>query len=295
MWIVENTDFRKWKSTRVYFQLPCFGTENKRKFRNFSRLFIGRRPCENLNEKHFVMFSKKFLIGDAAAENLPTYGPRGNRIQNFTAETNFIVKQVLIKFYKIIRAKILRFVLYEAAPPKASGEYINYNHFDIFFFFFFFENYLVLQMQFGSHCKKISLKNILKFKILGWVKFGMKFYHTNQKKFFFKYEGCSKSLARCTLAPKWCPQLTRCSEHIFRTLRSRKRVRKSNMRLGFPIRILCPFRHSAGCRVPVRACSQWRFVLAGSLPRFCGSDGKYRYSKVSISIDIAGPVIDKYR
>ncbi len=48
----------------------------------------------------------------------------------------------------------------------------------------------------------------------------------------------------------------------FRTLRSRTRVRESNAQPGFPIGILCPFRHSAACRVQVWACSQWRFWLA---------------------------------
>ncbi len=48
----------------------------------------------------------------------------------------------------------------------------------------------------------------------------------------------------------------------FRTLCSWKQVRESNVRLEFPIWRFCPFRHSAGCRVPVLACSWWQFWLA---------------------------------
>ncbi len=61
-----------------------------------------------------------------------------------------------------------------------------------------------------------------------------------------------------------------CSEHhTFQTLRSRKPVRECNVRPDFPIGSFRPFRHYAGCRVPVRTCSPWwfwparRFVVRG--------------------------------
>ncbi len=48
-------------------------------------------------------------------------------------------------------------------------------------------------------------------------------------------------------------------EHNFRTLRSRKRVRECSVWPDFPIGSLRPFRHYAGCRMPVRTCSRWWF------------------------------------
>ncbi len=53
-----------------------------------------------------------------------------------------------------------------------------------------------------------------------------------------------------------------CLEHIFRTLRLWKRVCESNVQSRFPFGSTGPFKHSAGCRVPVRACSRWWFRLA---------------------------------
>ncbi len=50
----------------------------------------------------------------------------------------------------------------------------------------------------------------------------------------------------------------------FRTLRLRKRVRESIIRPEFPIGRLCPLRHSACCRVPVRTSFRSRFSLVRS-------------------------------